>query len=108
MTADAALSASRPKRSLTASGKLLDASNSAAPALSAHKHAIEARRADEATKSKSTLSVASPADLSVPTSTSSSPPITDTLQTGSDSDPESQQPRKCFNTHSTFYTDIQY
>ena len=106
MTADAASSSSRPKRSLTASGKLLDASNSAAPALSAHKHAIEARRADEAAKSKSTLSVASLADSSVPTSTPSSPLITDSLETGSDSDLESQRPRKCFNTHSTFYTDI--
>ena len=76
MTADATSSASHPKRLLMASGKLLDASNSAAPALSAHKHAIEVRRADKAAKSKSTLSVASPADLSVPTSTLSSLPIT--------------------------------
>lgn len=39
-----------PKRSLTASGKLLDASNSAAPTLSAHREAIQEnlRRAEEA------------------------------------------------------------
>ena len=86
MTADATLSASCPKRVLTASRKLLDASNLAAPALSAHKDAIEARQAHEAAKSKSTLSVASPADLSALTSTPSSPLITDSLQTGSDSD----------------------
>ena len=94
MTADATSSASRPKRSLTASGKLLDASNSAAPALSAHKHAIEAKRADEAAKSKSTSSAASRADSATP----SSPPIMDSLQIGSDSDLESQRPRKHFNT----------
>jgi hypothetical protein len=103
MTADAA---PHPKRSLTASGKLLDASNSAAPALSAHKHAIEARRADEAAKSKSASSVASQADSAVPTLTPSSPPITDSLQIDSDSDLESQRPRKHFNTPCTFYTDL--
>ena len=51
MTTNTASSAPRPKRLLTASGKLLDASNSAAPTLSAHKHAIEAKRAsDDAAK----------------------------------------------------------
>ena len=108
MTADATLSASCPKWVPTASGKLLDASNSAAPALSAHKDAIEAKRAHEAAKSKSTLSVASLADSSAPTSTPSSPLITDSLQTGSESDLESQWPCKHFNMHGTFYTDIWY
>ena len=106
MTADATLSASRPKRVPTASGKLLDASNSAAPALSAHKNAIEAKRlADEAaTASKrqatasSTLSVASQADLAVPALTPLSLGIADTQQISSDSDLESQRPHKFFDT----------
>ena len=99
MTADTTTSAPCPKRSLIALGKLLDASNLAAPALSAHKNAIEAKRADEAAKSKSTSSVAHSSTLSAPL-------IMDTLQTSSDSDLELQQPHKCFNTHKTFYTDI--
>ena len=36
-----AVQSTRPKRALTASGKLLDASNSAAPTLSAHREAIQ-------------------------------------------------------------------
>lgn len=41
------LSAPRPKRITTASSKLLDSSNTAAPSLSSHKQAIEAHRQAE-------------------------------------------------------------
>jgi hypothetical protein len=94
MATDIASSAPRPKRLQTASGKLLDASNSATPTLSAHKHAIEAKRASDA--ATSSLSVPA-SDTPIPTSTPSSPPVTDAaLDISSDSDQESQQPRKCF------------
>jgi hypothetical protein len=40
----------RPKRAKTASGKVLDKSNTAAPSLSSHKEAIQAKRAEDAKK----------------------------------------------------------
>jgi hypothetical protein len=84
----------RPKHLLTASGKLLDASNSAAPTLSAHKHAIEAKRAsDDAAITKRHQA----SDKPIPTSTPSSPPLTATQEICSDSDQDSQQPCKSFN-----------
>lgn len=43
-----AQSAPRAKRPITASQKVLDSSNTAAPELSSHKQAIEVRRAQEA------------------------------------------------------------
>jgi hypothetical protein len=72
-------SAPRPKRILTASSKLLDSSNTAAPSLSSHKQAIEARRraivaADRATDRDDTASVLD--RMSTPPQ-SSSPPGTD-------------------------------
>lgn len=104
--------APHPKHVLTASRKLLDATNLAVPTLSTHKHAIEVKRADNTTKRQAaaaSLSVAS--GPLIPTLMTSSPSpalVTDVPeipQTGSDSDLESQQPHKCFNAHSTFYTE---
>jgi hypothetical protein len=101
MTTNGASSAPRPKRLLTASGKLLDTSNSAAPTLSAHKHAIEAKRAsDDAAKRQASTSLSVVSDAPNATSAHSSPPateaITDPQAISSDSDAESQQPRECF------------
>jgi hypothetical protein len=99
-TSSSSALAPRPKRLLTASGKLLDASNSAVPTISSHRYAIEAKRAKDAKRrhdqldaSRSSLSVA--LDSPIPTSTPSSPPITDAPDISSDSDQE-RQPRKSF------------
>jgi hypothetical protein len=101
MTTNADLSAQRPKRVLTASGKLLDTSNSAAPTLSSHRQAILAKRAEDA---------AAEAAEKSPTSTPSTPPITEVIDSDPDSDPEHQQPREhsAFNVHCNFSTNKQH
>jgi hypothetical protein len=102
---DTVSSASRPKRVLTASEKLRDASNSAAPLLSSHREAIEAnlKRAEEATKQlhavPSLSSIGSGTDRA---STPWSPPRSQSVATDadynfqSDSESEQQQPHEFF------------
>ena len=89
------MTAPRPKRLLTASRRLLDASNSAVPTLSTHKHAIEAQRAsDQAAKqlqASKSLSVAS--DTPIPSTSESTPLLP--MDTSEISDYESQ-PRELF------------
>lgn len=105
------------------SGKLLDASNSAAPTLTAHKHAIEAKRADEAAKQQErqleTLQALQPSSsmISLPesqpdtatlASTPSFPSITSTPENDADAgelDSESEQPCRCFITQRHRSTD---
>jgi hypothetical protein len=101
MATNAGLSAQRPKRVLTASGKLLDTSNSAAPTLSSHRQAILTKRAEDA---------AAKAAEKSPTSTPSTPPITEVFGSDPDSDLEHQQPREhsTFNVHYNFSTNKQH
>jgi len=80
-----ALSVPRPKRITTASSKLLDASNIAAPTLSSHRQAIEARRqaedaTDQADQHEATpqLSVV-PVHVSTDSTPKPSSPATDRL-----------------------------
>ena len=109
-----------PKQLLTASGKLLDASNSAAPTLTAHKHAIEAKRADDAAKrhghqhlapTPSESSRGSQSDATTPSLATAppsefpdSPPV---ANESDESDFERQQPHRCFGTHHHCKTDFQ-
>jgi hypothetical protein len=84
----------RPRRVTIASGKLLDASNSAAPTLTSHKHAIEAKRADDAAKQAShQIDVAASAPSSPVAAVQPVPSIDDDADT---SDFEREKPSKCF------------
>ncbi|KAF8241165.1 hypothetical protein L208DRAFT_11685 [Tricholoma matsutake] len=97
MTTNTAPSAPRPKRLLTASGKLLDTSNSAAPTLSAHRQAIQAKRAEvaaAAAEQSQPLTSSRPSEVAYPTSTPSTPPATEVLGSEVDLDLEHQQPHK--------------
>jgi len=95
MATNAGPSAQCPKRVLTASGKLLDTSNSAAPTLSSHQQAILAKQAEDA---------AAEAAEKSPTSTPSTPLITGVFGSDPDSDLEHQQPCEhlTFNVHYNF------
>lgn len=93
-----ALPPPRPRRVLVASGKLLDASNSAAPTLTFHKQAVEARRADDAAKRRLQPDTAPPASTA---SAPSSPPVGAIPDADTDavvSDFESERPRECLDS----------
>jgi hypothetical protein len=85
MMTNASLSAQRPKRLLIALGKLLDTSNSAVPTLSSHRQAILTKWAEDA---------AVEAAEQRPTSTPSTPPVTEVISSDPDSDLGHQQPRE--------------
>jgi hypothetical protein len=85
-------SASRPKRVPIASGKLLDASNSATPTLTFHKHAIEAKRADDAAKQGS-----HEVDVGMASAPSSPVAAVSSIDSEADaSDFEREKPSTCF------------
>jgi hypothetical protein len=97
LTTDAVPSASRPKRVLTASEKLRDSSNTAAPLLSSHRDAIEANlkrtRAEEVAKQLQASTESSIGTTSTP-GPSQSQSVTDPADNNQSDSESEQQPRE--------------